>query len=188
MEWKNNFSKLWKIFSGTPCHSLLPVLSLWSTKRKVQHAVIISKPSWRMHFGAKNWMEATENQFAMTWLEIQFWHLSISLLLKSLCNTEPSYIMPLGQWISHIVVIWEYMASLWREKYVTNKAREDYFILKSLLVVVIKNIRYSDFEIWKTIEFWGKITGILLRIAERTVLFNLSLNPSSDGERNSLVS
>lgn len=29
------------------------------------------------------------------------------------------------------------------------------------LVAVIEKIRYSDFEIWKIYEFWGKITGIL---------------------------
>lgn len=29
------------------------------------------------------------------------------------------------------------------------------------LVAVIQKIRYSDFEIWKIYEFWGKITEIL---------------------------
>lgn len=29
------------------------------------------------------------------------------------------------------------------------------------LVAVIQKITYSDFEIWKIYEFWGKITGIL---------------------------
>lgn len=152
----------------------------WSSQNLLEECILGQRIEWKQQkttLPQNGWKYSSDTSQCLYYLRV-----------FEIQSPPLSCIVPLGQWISHIVIIWEYMASLWREKYVTNKAREDYFILKSLLVAVIRNIRYSDFEIWKTIEFWSKITGILLRIAERTVLFNLSLNPSSDGERNSLVS
>lgn len=137
---RNHFSKLWKILqtflvlSVTP---LLPLLSLWSRKSSVEEGSVCSnllklfmnKALWGKELNGSNRelvcheMAGNNTVMALLW---------ISLLLKSVWNMESSCVVPVGKWVSHTVVVWEHMASVWRKYYITRPVENDFF-LESLI-------------------------------------------------------